>query len=843
MPQKKVPAPLAPQRSNTYTPAPLLLGPTNDQYRRQPPAPPSSFTGNPGQWLVDQQYRQSTPTASSYLLDQEPSAAVGGKRQSLIEQAQVAGPLAGKAAIGASMALPFFGVPAATAAAIGGMGFMMNPPQPEPSDWQTHRDSGGFFQTVPSEQGTEKRYSALFGGTEGPHEGPLPEDLLPSFARTKGGGLKLSQNIKKAADEYRRGFYSSNASHTITKELLQNSVDAVKDNPAGKIEVRFHSSDAAAGLPFGGIELVDNGKGMTPDDIYTVFSNLHESGKSEDPDAIGGKGVAKGSFLLNVLRTNVDTTALLDTAIQQREELVRTINNPKLLRKMSEGDQLLYSNKAERQRVADELADMYRWKALGATHVRTHFESTPETLVPDDGSDVSVHLNIEPVTNGQTGTKVRTAMHEKAGGTYYGERFLDEALQYSSGYPDIDVHSYWNDKYGEYNKADMQYRGGQIQKHIGSSLEQSVPQINWANSEDLSTPYAKITAHWTPFSDKPIEAPHGLILNKGAYQMKQQLGAYGEAKQPEHIRFDIDPLVPESHDDYPFTTNREQLPQQLQEHIQEWYKKRIHEPSKTKLTEAIQFQFDKLVPERNRGWIFFDSGERLTPQERREFVDNPAARNLFDNIHQAMLEVHDMFPSKAGRITDKMGIMLSSRDNRGGLTLGINIPNPKDPRWGNRKQPNIIMVNPFGHMEVFSTPDQASAGIWDTILHEIAHNHSRGHEIDFVNALADMVSKIGYRKNTQWMRRLDDALRNPANATAHEFHPDISRLYGLYSDWGGRAVNVPDAISGTGVHRAGPEINAGGKAELYGNAPAGAGNPARQVPIAPPPSSPPRSKK
>ncbi len=116
------------------------------------------------------------------------------------------------------------------------------------------------------------------------------EDEQPQFmAKVGDKKAQISVNVKRSAKELTTG-YSTPLPGIMVREGLQNAFDVIKSMPGGG-EVKIAIKDD-------GIEIRDNGRGMSPDELYTVYTNLHESGKTNEIGATGGKGVGKAPYML-----------------------------------------------------------------------------------------------------------------------------------------------------------------------------------------------------------------------------------------------------------------------------------------------------------------------------------------------------------------------------------------------------------------------------------------------------------------------------------------------------------------------------------------------------------------
>lgn len=139
-------------------------------------------------------------------------------------------------------------------------------------------------------------------GSKLPHGIHLTEE--PQFARTKSGGVQIGADIRSLGKVLGSSLYKGDITKIATKELLQNSLDAVRHlGENGQVEVLFNKGKH----PF--VEVRDNGKGLTLKEIHSVFSDLGSSGKRGDTEAIGGFGLAKAAPLLGGEKVEVTSIA------------------------------------------------------------------------------------------------------------------------------------------------------------------------------------------------------------------------------------------------------------------------------------------------------------------------------------------------------------------------------------------------------------------------------------------------------------------------------------------------------------------------------------------------------
>lgn len=125
----------------------------------------------------------------------------------------------------------------------------------------------------------------------------------PEAAVTKGGKLAIGADVKSLGKVLGTSLYKGDIAPIATKELLQNSIDAVRHlGTGGQINVMFDKGNNI-------IHVEDNGKGLTKKELETVFTDLGASGKREDVEAAGGFGLAKAAPLLGGKKVQVVSTA------------------------------------------------------------------------------------------------------------------------------------------------------------------------------------------------------------------------------------------------------------------------------------------------------------------------------------------------------------------------------------------------------------------------------------------------------------------------------------------------------------------------------------------------------
>ena len=615
-----------------------------------------------------------------------------------------------------------------------------------------------------------------------------PVAPLVQAARTAEGKMKLGADPAALGKSLGSSLYQGNASQVITKELLQNAMDAVRgvsgDNnvtaelfsgtypPQPEAEVVPYGKDNYGAIfaiqqPNGGylteidpqsgrpkvrtwryhwdaeqeqrklfpkrdngdrvIKITDTGKGMTKEELETVFSDLGASGKRNLEDASGGFGLAKAAPMMMSERLEVSTV---------------TNENGKLM--------------------------------------RHSFSATPADLL---GEGVDINSEELPADSGvKTGTTITSHLPKNT--ELYGAQGFIQQTQRSLRPPGT-LRAFLNSK--DILKTNHQ----PLDKEPIASAE--VPGAIL----DLYTSHAK--------SDSPLGKYSGIsteINNNGIYQFSKHANlpdSEGLRGLPTRIAVDVRATVPEGHPDYPFTANRESL---RGEKINEAIDKMVKE----KITNAIIEAHKKQIAEmywnfpKIDGYIpLFDSGGRLKPEELEELMGNAAVNDIANAILDLSAEARNLLTKAAennyalgniGEKTKRIGIVLSSDVH------GVHITNPED------KDHATVFINPFDKEE--NTPDDYASLMWHTIQHELVHDEVSGHNESFTTGFKNVSRALG-SLNIKALTELRDKYADPNDST--RLRPDFDRAFQIYTQSRARNESTPDIFRGeesrTGLDRPG----------------------------------------
>ena len=528
---------------------------------------------------------------------------------------------------------------------------------------------------------------------------------IEMMARTD-KGIKIGADVGSLGKVLGSSLYQGDIRRIATKELMQNSIDATRHlGPEGRVSVDIGDDY---------ISVADNGKGLTRDELETVFTDLGSSGKRNDAEAVGGFGLAKAAPLLGGKKVEVKTVAVEPN-----------------------GQKFEHS-----------------------------FSGTPEELL--EGVNVD-SIPVPPDT--PTGTHVKTFVPSDV--PFYDTRqFIENVRSNSHGYQ------------------------GRIVGDGYSPLSEARPAESFkdANVITLDSPGAEISIIVPKHAKYGEGLPKAKITNNGMYQGEHVFSWTKVPNIPDHVVADIRSKVPEGHPDYPFTANRETLRGSALDVLDKHYQEAIVQPGLNArikmLKQAYHGMPEMSLPSKAgpRKFFVYDVGKRFSKDELTEIMRNPVAQRLASSMAESIHSIFTKLPSRTakewGDQLQKIGFIFDDR------LRGIHIPAPGE-------KASAILVNPFTIMKDVAGPDQTSAGIFHTILHEIAHIPGGGHDESFAIRLADIHQNLGARRALQIQDEFLGILADPRNPT--EYKPEIHELLQRYTESRRRAQTEDDALYRTGI--------------------------------------------
>lgn len=527
---------------------------------------------------------------------------------------------------------------------------------------------------------------------------------MPQEARTKGGKLAIGADVQSLGKVLGTSLYKGDIAPIATKELLQNSVDAIRHlGDKGLIDVVLNPKEQY-------IEVADNGKGLTRKELETVFTDLGASGKRNDESAVGGFGLAKAAPLLG----------------GERVEVITVAKDPKT-----------------------------------GKLIENSFSGTPDELLK--GVDIAQK---EAPAGTPTGTKVRVYV-PKDSNFYSAKRFAHDLSENSQ------------DIKGNIRLRDLTYGESATQELPKSTGK---PLVSMDNSSATTNIIIPDKARRTQRSSIDIQ-----LANNGMYQgTKTHYFGSQVPNIPNSIIVDIKPKVPEGHPDYPFTANREELRGTVEEQVKDYIDKHLVAPAVGDRLAQLKKIYEGM-PEINingKKVALYDPKGQLTPEDLQAITSNPGFKKLVNDItstvDDAMLVMNDQ---KWIDRLEKTGIIFEDKLH------GIHLPNPSTGK-------STILVNPFPSLATMP-PDEASANILHTILHEIAHVEptNPGHNEDFTVRLGDIYAKFGAKRSVE----AQNQIINSVTDSSGDYSPEIQELLQRYTESRRNPSTTEDLLSGTGV--------------------------------------------
>ncbi len=584
-----------------------------------------------------------------------------------------------------------------------------------------------------------------------------PSEEIQS-AKIGEGRAQIGVNVRHSAAELTKG-YSNPPPHVMSREGMQNALDAVKDlGLDGQIRVTFND-DITVGDKT--ISMADNGRGMSPEELYTVYTDLHSSGKTADMGATGGKGVGKATYMLGGEYFKVNT--------------VKEINGQK---------------------------------------VESWFKGTPEELL--SGFDIKSKV-VDPST--PTGTKFTTTLKNEHD-MYDARNAMSHIIRYS------------RDKQGT-----LAYKRSTLANHENHSLLGDPRDKKVVDNEPVDRGNTNIDVYIP--HDSPLGRHASLqieYLNNGMWQYTNHYFPLGEETNgiPEKIIVNVKPNVAELSDEYPFPVQRESIKTPIQNEIDKIIKDKLVAPfANTKKRDLVKLWGQmKAVPAQvgktARESVFFDPGDRLTPEESLHIQNSKDMGDMLRTTDSLFNEILIKLGKQAN--IDKLVRTGISMDPE---RYGVHIPNPGAP-----KAESAIFVNPFEHIKN-NDPADAALDLVTTALHEAAHigtegsprtnikiepadlNDPRvgrylqtylnqvmtqggvdmGHGMSFIHRLGEIYAKTGTGTALRYSDVFEHIFTGGQPETGR-YSPEIQKLLQIYEESRGRPATTEDILSGTGVKSA-----------------------------------------
>lgn len=570
------------------------------------------------------------------------------------------------------------------------------------------------------------------------------------FAR-EGTKTKLGANPEILGKILASG-YKGNMPQVVTKELLQNAIDAVRHKgPLADVKVTFNEGSnytryqnlqeqAKKGElrdwqketlaqfkknppkrvePY--IEVADNGNGLTREQIDTVYTDLGESGKRDDTTAVGGFGIAKASYLIGSERVEVSSVA-------------------------RDADGKLYEHS---------------------------FSATPDEIL--HGFEVKT----KPVPEGTpTGTKTRVFFKD-TDDFYSARKFAGSVGRYSTGRPGVLT----IDRLDEGSRP-----FGEAVKHEKATIPGEPINLSDENADvELLVPEG------TSYGDR--SGVDIKLLNNGMYQGEMHFGGWNTMPNvPEEVILNVKAKVPEGHANYPFTMTREDIKGPVQEAVAKYVDENIIKPGVAAKTRYVKELYDNI--ENRLGVHYYDAGKKFTPEEFDYIVTRPQMLTLGKAIDKITREVVEIASPEMANRLDKVGIFFDQGENS--LTHGIWIPDP-----GTEKA--SILINPLGTITGLDfkvrTPFEAATAIHHTIMHEVNHFRTGPHNEEFTSNLSKLYEAYGKQGFFTELNAKQQIYRQLTGG-GEGYLPEVQDILRVYQESRRRPGAADDPLYRTGIKSA-----------------------------------------
>jgi hypothetical protein len=547
----------------------------------------------------------------------------------------------------------------------------------DPTKWQKQLDKE-------YEDLQEKKDKGTMGGSGSMYD--------VSEARTASGQLKMGADTERLARILGSSLYKERGSKVVTKELLQNAYDATRELPKGEGVVKVHVQEH---VDKGHSTTVsDNGKGMLPDEIFTVFTDLGSSGKVSQAEASGGFGLAKAAPFMIADKLEVETIA----------------KDPKT-----------------------------------GKLIQTSFTSTPDDIISGN-----VTPNTAEAPKGSTtGTKI-TAHYDKED-SWGTKEFIKNAQRSTRAPAKLEAtHSYVQGGTLHPLKEDL----ASVDTHIAdvkipdsadftlykSSKKEPLNKLLGNLSIEIQNNgiYQFTKSKWLGGNATLRGLPSRIVIDVKATVPEGHVGYPFEANR-EGLRGAIDTAVDNAVDEHIIAPAQDSI------------KKQIGELYNT--MPAIQFKDGTKTPIFDAGGRF--TSEELQQVMSNPAIQSISkathvnATRMIERLQSSSvakwLEGQEPKIGLGGGI-ERIGLVFSKDVH------GVHVPNITDPAH----RAGTIFINPLS-FEKDATPDQVASLIHHTIKHEIIHDMVKGHNETFTSAEARVSQALGLRFEKELMETIKNA--------------------------------------------------------------------------------------
>jgi anti-sigma regulatory factor (Ser/Thr protein kinase) len=592
-----------------------------------------------------------------------------------------------------------------------------------------------------------------------PRKGDYPtQGIGPAVSAEKmaGGNIKMGADTERLARILGSSLYKNRGPGVVVKELLQNAYDATRSLPKGegKVGVVFDDKE-------GSLIVHDNGPGMTPNEVYTVFTDLGSSGKGGQSEASGGFGLAKAAPFMIADKLEVETIA----------------RDPK------------------------------------GGFVKTSFTSTPDDIISGRVKpqiEYIPHRTSLGLPDEATGTHIKAFFDKKTQSMYPAREFARNARRSTRAPAELSV--------------SQKYQWSSKPEKVTDDLAPVDTHVASVNIPDSAQLEVFKSSQKEPLT-KALGSLSVEVQNNGLYQFTktQWLGEGAQLRGvPSRIVVDVKALVNEGHENYPFSANREELRDLVDTKVNDIIKDHFITPALNSLRAEIEKIYHTLPtikfspgPGADAATApILDAGNRLTSEEVEELQNNPAIKLITKTIYNTTYNtIKKMWATPFGGWLGDPAKNLGSNVERVGIVLsdkvhGVHVLNPKDaPEGSPSTRQGTVFINPFSFDKLASGSDTVASLIYHTIKHEIIHDVLPGHNATFTSAEAKMSHFLGMNHEIGELIKLRDAYEQARSGKNAEH---FDRALQIYERSRARDEVTPDILGGEELSSGKPGSGAGG---------------------------------
>lgn len=480
--------------------------------------------------------------------------------------------------------------------------------------------------------------------------------------------------------------YQNGLGRIVPKELVQNAVDAVRGKAGGKIWVDINTEGLDPNIS-GNIRVIDNGHGMSPDVIQKELVDLGSSIKPEN--ASGGFGLAKAALFANASKIKIASVA--------------EINGKRVLSTL-EGSGKDWASPAE--------GLTFKVIEIDESSLR-HGQLLKDSGMKNNGTGTSIFLEFPK--KDVDGNKINF------------ERY--QAREYT-------------DSFSRYSRLGIPI---EVKFNDVPSLLESSQKVEPLTI--LNFPGADITIYGGT-ETRSTQFPSVQILNNGLPQFNMSAGGLNEVEFPIHIVADVKSTVPTDNINYPFTTSREALSEQIESAIRTYIQKDYAGEAIRRERHKLNTLIDAAPTIGN--WTVLD----ISGKKDVELINKIAKTSEYIPIIDGVQNMFNLMQRKlADYHSDYINVKFSGITPHETL-LGVNIQAKVLERPSSE---NLIFFNPWtiyaetmnrvGKGIIENTPIEiAEDYTWQVVsmmIHELTHQVHKGHDALFAGGLTRNTGYLG----------------------------------------------------------------------------------------------------